>query len=175
MIALSSGGSRKRGRLPLPSEMETSLDSLNPILAVPISQSASKALKRVRKNTQPGELRLLRDLEDLAIDEISGRIRLKFAAPTAIEATLFLDSTSIVSVLVLIDRYYPHKAPQVHCLAFGNPSSIGRFEKTREVSALANSFPSPKSRIYIESGGSGSGGKGDMDEEEEEEDKERPL
>ena len=124
---------RNRGTPPVPllsSEMDTSDSLLHPVLTdVAFTQSAvssssissisSKSLKRVRKNTQPGELRLLRDLEDLAADEIAGRVRLKFAAPTAIEATIFLDATSIVSVLVLIDRYYPHKAPQVHCLAFG--------------------------------------------------------
>ena len=150
---------------------------------------SSKSLKRVRKNTQPGELRLLRDLEDLAADEIAGRVRLKFAAPTAIEATIFLDATSIVSVLVLIDRYYPHKAPQVHCLAFGVPGQdallfnqsggggggIQAMQGTSTVKALANSFPRPEGAslsAHSVVGGGGGRGEGELELVQENEGKE---
>ena len=184
--------SRKRVRsFPPPtavlSEMDTS-DSLIPAPDGPTSHHSviNKILKRVRKNTQPGELRLLRDLEDLVADEKAGRIRLKFAAPTAIEATIFLDASSIVSVLVLIDRYYPHKAPQVHCLAFGSPSQgLGGegggggeldMQGTIMVKALANSFPRPAAAFQSihgrrageeEKGGGGGGKEGHQRSEED--------
>ena len=198
---------RNRGTPPVPllsSEMDTSDSLLHPVLTdVAFTQSAvssssigsissisSKSLKRVRKNTQPGELRLLRDLEDLAADEIAGRVRLKFAAPTAIEATIFLDATSIVSVLVLIDRYYPHKAPQVHCLAFGAPGhdallfnqsgggggGIQAMQGTSTVKALANSFPRPEGvsvSIHSVVGGGGQGEGGELELVGENEGKER--